>query len=243
MSETLHFKNVRGEMLAATLHGTWGARVVIGCHGLLSTRESEKQRRLGALIAARGMAYLRFDFAGRGDSDGETEAITYSRQMHDLDAAIECAAQQGARRIGLFGWSMGGAVALLSAAREARIAAIATMGAVAYPAAIAERYPADVEQWRQRAFVEVGEARISWRFLEDAITHNVVSAARIVQGPVLVLHGTEDQSVSPADAHDLATAAPNASLEYVDGADHAFSNPVTLRQVVRRVAGFMDDCL
>jgi hypothetical protein len=45
--------------------------------------------------------------------------------------------------------------------------------------------------------------------------------------------------VPVSDAHDIATAARNVSLEIVDGADHRFSSPLQMRPAMRKVADFL----
>ncbi|HET6345340.1 MAG TPA: dienelactone hydrolase family protein, partial [Myxococcota bacterium] len=61
--------------------------------------------------------------------------------------------------------------------------------------------------------------------------------------PILVIHGEEDTVVPPSDAHDIASAARQARLELVPGADHAFSRPAHLRPMIRGVATFLADAL
>ncbi len=50
--------------------------------------------------------------------------MSYSNEIEDLDAAINWLSKKGVQRVGLFGSSMGGAVALLTAARDERVVAV-----------------------------------------------------------------------------------------------------------------------
>lgn len=242
-SAPVDFPNRRGQRLAGVLHGEPGALMAISCHGMLSTKEGAKHRLLADTLAARGIATLRFDFAGRGESEGDMEEMTYSSEMADLDAAVDYVSANGAQRIGVFGSSMGGAVALLAAARDERITAVATLAAVAYPDQIEERYPRDCAGWRERGYLDLANGRIGIALLDDALQHDVVSAARVIRAQVLVMHGVEDQVVPPSDAHDIAAALRNVSLVLVDGADHSFSNPIHMRPAVRDIAEYLERCL
>ena len=152
--------------------------------------------------------------------------------------AIEFLVSRGVERIGLFGSSMGGAVALLTAARDERVTAIGTIAAVAYPGAIEDRYPRNTHRWRQDGEIELEGEKIGVSFLEDAVTHDVVSAVRVIHAPILVVHGVLDETVPVSDAHDIATSARNVSLNLVEGADHRFSNPVHMRPALRELADF-----
>jgi len=237
--ERVEFENRRGQRLVGEVHGATGRVAVICCHGMLSYRGGAKHVFLAEALAERGMAALRFDFAGRGDSEGSLFDLSYSNNMEDLYAAIEFLASRGVERFGLFGSSMGGAVALLAAAREERVVAVATLAAVAHPDLVAERHQQDVSTWREQGYIDTEEGRVGRGFYDDAITHDVCSAVRVLRAPVLILHGDCDEVVPPSDAHDIAVCVRNASLEMVLGADHRFSNPVHMRPAMHQVADFL----
>ncbi len=233
------FKNKRGQTLAGLLHGKLGRRCAISCHGMLSSKDGRKHELLADRMLSRGIPILRFDFAGRGDSEGSLFDMSYSNEKEDLFAAIEFLAAQGVEEFVVFGSSMGGAVALLAAAREERIVRVATLAAVGQPAEVEERYAADCAGWRRDGFIELDEGKLGVAFLEDALQHSVVSAVSILRAPIFVAHGTEDDIVPVSDAHDIASAARNASLHIVDGADHRFSNEVHLRPTLDNIADFL----
>ena len=233
------FSNPRGLKLVGDFEGEEGPAAVILCHGMLSSRESTKIAYLSEQLRAANMPHLRFDFSGRGESEGGPNDITYSGQMEDLQAAIDYLLARGVARVGLFGSSMGGAVALLAAAREERVVAIGTIAAVAYPAEVEERYPVDTHRWRKEGSIELGGQLIGVSFLDDALTHDVVSAVRVIRAPLWVVHGVEDATVPVSDAHDIAAAARAASLNLVDGADHRFSNALHMRPAMKSIAEFL----
>ena len=62
---------------------------VIASHGLLASKESEKYLALGERLSNEGIAMLRFDFRGIGESEGRLEDDTVSRRITDLGAAID----------------------------------------------------------------------------------------------------------------------------------------------------------
>jgi pimeloyl-ACP methyl ester carboxylesterase len=206
---------------------------------MLSGKDGVKHTRLAHEAEQRGMALLRFDFAGRGESGGSVFDMSYSNEVEDLDAAINWLWAKGVQRIGLFGSSMGGAVALLTAARDERVVAVATLAAVAHPSAIEERYPDETLSWTKNGYVDTPAGRIGRSFYDDALQHDVVSAVGILRAPILIMHGTEDTVVPQTDALDLATAARNATLDLIEGGDHQFHNEQFLRPAIRRIADFL----
>jgi alpha-beta hydrolase superfamily lysophospholipase len=107
--------NSDGLTLAGSLHlpDADNAPFIIGCHGLLSNRNSPKQIELAAACNRNGLAYFRFDHRGCGDSAGDfMEVTTLEARCRDLVSAVETVASHPATgpMAGLFGSSFGGTV-------------------------------------------------------------------------------------------------------------------------------------
>jgi uncharacterized protein len=239
----VRFADCRGQALAGVLHGRPDGVAVVSCHGMLSSKDGTKHRLLADGLEALGVACLRFDFAGRGSSEGQLFDMTYTHEVEDLDAALQYLATNGVQRFGLFGSSMGGAVALLTAAHDERVQAVATLAAVAHPARIVERYPAEVVNWQTRGYIDTIDGKIGRGLFDDAQQHDVITAVGVLHVPVLVLHGEADEVVPVSDAHDIATAARHVTLEVVPGADHRFTNPAHLRSAISQVVTFLAEHL
>lgn len=243
MSVPIHFENRRGDRLAGELHGDPTHVAVICCHGMLSTKDGPKHVLLARELERAGLPCLRFDFAGRGASEGRLEDLCFSAQVDDLEAAIDLLAARGVERLGLFGSSMGGAVALLAAARDERVVAIATLAAIGHAAAAIERNPTAVAAFESQGYVDTPAGRLGRKLWDDAREHDILSAVRVLHAPLLVIHGENDDVVPVSDAHDIAATARNASLEIVSGAGHRFDEPGQFRPVVRDVTRFFVDKL
>jgi pimeloyl-ACP methyl ester carboxylesterase len=241
--EPVVFVNDRGQRLAGVLHGRLGETAVVSCHGMLSTKSGRKHVLVSEELSRRGIPVLRFDFAGRGESEGSLFELSYSSQMADLAAALDYLASRGVRRFGLFGSSLGGAVALLAAARDERVIAIATLAAIGHAAAAIERREDVLTAFETRGYIETSEGRIGRGLLEDARSHDILAAVRVLRATLLVIHGEDDDVVPVSDAHDIATSARNASLELIAGAGHSFDEPQRLRPVIRHVTDFFADTL
>ncbi len=94
------------------------APVVVCCHGLLSYKDSSKFVAIGEQFSRGGLAVVRFDFTGCGESEvAHRESVLFSR-MSDLRFVLDYAQQQpwADARIGLLGSSLGGYLSLLAAA-------------------------------------------------------------------------------------------------------------------------------
>src|SRR4030042_739666 len=98
---------------------------VIASHGLLSSKNSEKYIAIGHRTSEEGMAMLRFDFGGIGESEGGEEDNTVSKKLIDLSSAIHFIRSYPSlgNRMGLVGASLGGFLSLLGASRDEEIQA------------------------------------------------------------------------------------------------------------------------
>jgi uncharacterized protein len=96
--------------------------VLIACHGHGGSKDD--MLGIGTNTWRAGYSVLLFDFRGRGESDPWPQTLV-SREVDDLHAAVAFAAARApTASLGVLGFSMGAAVAILAAATEPRIAAV-----------------------------------------------------------------------------------------------------------------------
>lgn len=180
-----------------------------------------------------GIAALRFDFAGSGESDGEFEEMTTSGEVADAEAALELLRGRPAidpARIAVAGLSLGGCVAALLAGRRGKdIKALGLLAAVGRPADAAER----LRNWPDAAELpkgglDVGGLKVRPAFLSDLASLDPAGAAGRYAGPVLIVHGTADEALPLAHAHAFRDARADSSaptrLEIIQGAGHTFES-------------------
>lgn len=81
-TEKVSFQS-EGDRISGVLHLPEKATppCIIASHGLLSSKDSEKYTALGERISSDGMAMLRFDFRGIGESGGSEEDNTVSKRL------------------------------------------------------------------------------------------------------------------------------------------------------------------
>lgn len=159
--------------------------VVIGLHGLFSDGESPKQIDLAKRCTDHGIAYLRLDHRGCGQSQGDFfTQTTFANRCNDLMVAATWLRNQPVLgpSLGLFGSSMGGAVAL-SMAAQLNAAAIATV------AAPIRWFPAD-DTIAQSA----GAGQMPDTFWNQQMRFDILSQLPATQH-ALIFHGTNDEVV------------------------------------------------
>jgi pimeloyl-ACP methyl ester carboxylesterase len=130
MEQALTFQDGAGHKVSAVLATPAQPtdRIVVLLHGFLSNKNSTTNKTLTRAFLEQGLATLRFDFFGQGESDGPFERITVTTALDQAQSAIALASAKGYRRIGLIGSSFGGLIALMAAAEEAgkgRLASLA----------------------------------------------------------------------------------------------------------------------
>ena len=218
--------------------------VVVGAHGFKGFRNWGFWPHIAERLAARGLACLRFDLSHNGvgangfefDEEDLFELNTFRREEEDLGCvlgalrggALPAADALDAERLGLLGHSRGGGLVVVRAADDPAVRAVVTLAAVAS----LTRFPDEVmARGRQKGFIPILNTRTgqTLRYGRDAIAELDVrpelrdlaaSFAARVRVPLLVCHGTADTGVSPEDGRRLAAAAPDARLEWFEGADH-----------------------
>lgn len=89
--------------------------VVVGSHGLEGSMESAKQTILARILPEMGVAFLRFDHRGCGESEGDFKTDTsLETRVQDMTHAVDYlwAIKKTRRELVLFGSSLGGATCI-----------------------------------------------------------------------------------------------------------------------------------
>ena len=225
------FNNHVGEELAGTLDEPSdfnGKGVVLG-HCFTCSRHTRILSDLSQVLAGIGYIVLRFDFSGNGQSDGDFRESTYSKQIRELQCAMEYIKDKGARDIILAGHSMGGTVALLTAAQADGISAViglAVGSTLMYPdRLLTEPQKAELGEKGETAFSSRGrELTITREFFDDAGRFDLVRAVADIRCPILLIYGGQDTIITPDSSRILSAPNPsNTELITIKNADHMFT--------------------
>ena len=203
---------------------------VIASHGLFSSKESEKHVEIGEAFSAQGIAVIRYDHQGCGESEGDLSATTASSRIKDLEAVFELAVNHPllGDRFGLLGSSMGGFISTFKASADFRVKALALWATPAYLG--------DKREVEDAETLPRGDPRgdpLQEEFYRDLERYDARQAIKNV-GNSLLLHGEADELVPLSQAEELYTAArPPKHLEVFPGGDHRFTDPQQRRQAIR----------
>ena len=243
MEQQIQFDNLLGESLTGSLHQPDGSPVgaVIAGHCFTCSRHTGVLRRICSYLSDAGFMALRFDFSGNGQSQGRFEQSTWSKQVSEMESAIAWVQQQGVAWIGLAGHSLGAAIALLTAHRQAAVSAVCRVaGRIS-----ATRPMHFLTPWQQKELDAAGRVDFTSRgrqlaltrdFFDDADSHDLTAVTRSLDTPMLVVHGDQDDIIPVSEAHLAKTANPGrVDLEIISGGDHMLAAPSYQQQVAQLV--------
>jgi len=200
--------------LAAILHlpARTPCGAVICCHGMLSSKESRKFAAVADALSAAGLAAVRFDFSGCGESSPPAGSALIGSRLQDLNAVIDHIAGepwlQGG--IGLMGSSLGGYLSLLAAGERPEIRATVCwatpfhlrriQAAFGHSEELRQKFPPGFEAGKPLDLSELGNPK-----------------------RVLVIHGQKDETVPWTDAESiyLRLGEPRRLMLF-EPADHRF---------------------
>lgn len=228
----LEFENDAGETLAGLLEtppeNIATARYAIFAHCFTCGKDIAAASRISRSLSARGIAVLRFDFTGLGNSDGDFANSNFSSNVQDLlAAAAKLTADYQAPQL-LIGHSLGGAAVLSAAQQIDSVKAVATIGSPATAQHVEHLFQtgADLIAKQGEATIGIGGRQflIKKQMLEDINLYNSTDQIKNLNAALIVFHSPIDNIVSIDQAAEIYQAARHPkSFISLDNADHLLS--------------------
>ena len=223
--------------------GNSGPGIVFLC-GFGSDKEGSKALFLEEQAKKTGQAFVRFDYSGHGQSDGDFKDGTISAWAADTLAVID-ELTEGPQI--LVGSSMGGWLMLLAAlARKDRIAGL--VGIAAAPDFTKRMQWPKLTPEQQATVMSQGYVQVPSNYEDDYIFTKALfddgDANLLLEGeididvPMTLLHGQKDADVPVEISFEIARLVKSSDvvIELVKSADHRFSGPEELARLARAVA-------
>ena len=197
---------------------------VITCHGLFSSKDTDKFLSIADTFAGRGIAVIRFDFGGCGESSGLIADTTVTGRLAELTAVVQFARQQQLLGpcLGLLGSSLGGYLSLLYAARDTSVMALSVWATpFSLPGLRDSITPAELSVLKEDFFIDAG--RFDLLPLLPAL-HTV-----------LIIHGSRDEIVPHTHAEKIFRLAGSPKeLVPIAGGDHSLTVPEDREQAIQK---------
>lgn len=216
--------------------------------GFMSDMTGTKAAALDRFCAARGQAYLRFDYFAHGASSGDFKDATVGRWKDDALAVLD-RLTEGPQV--LVGSSIGGWVMVLTAlARKERVRAL--VGIAAAPDATEDLMWPELTQDQRQAMLRDGFVRLpsqysaegyvyTLKLIEDGRKHLVLRAPIPLACPVRLLHGMADPDVPWRTSLALAAKLDSTDVEVtlIKDGDHRLSSEANLALLTRTVEALL----
>lgn len=225
------FDNGRGDALAASLdlprEGSPRAYAIFA-HCFTCHRNYKFIRQMARVLAQHGLAVLRLDFAGLGESGGRFEETNFSTNTADVLAAARFLASEYRAPAVLIGHSLGAAAVLAAAPDVVSARAVVVVNAPSTPAHVLTQLGTldDAIARQGYAEAEIGGIvyRITPQLIEDLRGARVDGAIAGLGAALLVLHATRDLTADISHGERIfAAAAQPKSMIALPGADHLLS--------------------
>ncbi len=222
MMTSSEIRNRHDERIDHSFHpGTRADVLVILAHGLTGNKDRPLLVALAEGLSARGWPCLRISYSGNGSSEGNFADSCITKEIADLQAVLDAVPNDV--KVAYAGHSMGGAVGVLTAARDMRICTLISLAGMTHTAAFVAREFSDVMPGAGLMWEE-DEHPLSEKFVDDLNSiGNTLSAAEAVTQPWLLIHGDADDLVPIQDSRDAMEAAIcEKNFVEVPGGSHSF---------------------
>ncbi|AFM07337.1 bifunctional alpha/beta hydrolase/OsmC family protein [Corynebacterium pseudotuberculosis] len=214
------------------------AAFALFAHCFTGSRFTPAAARVSKTLADLGIACLRFDFPGLGQSEGNFAETCFSENVEDIRAAAQWLKDNYTAPQLLIGHSLGGAASLKAATDMPSIKAVATIGAPFDPAHAVLHFADRISEVDETGAVTLllgGRAiTISREFLEDLAETNPEAYLPRLRKPLLILHSPTDTTVGVDNAQLIfRTTRYPKSLVALHKVDHLVTKQGAAQQAAR----------
>lgn len=228
----LQIPNTTGQYLGARLDRPDAGEIrayALFAHCFTCNKNYKAIRNISRALNEAGIAVLRFDFTGLGESEGDFADTNFSSNVTDLVAVADfLAAEYEAPRL-LIGHSLGGAAVLQAASHMSAVQGLVTINAPAEPTHIIRHLGDTPETIRASGEAEVVLAgrpfKIKKQFLDDLEQTHMQDVIGELRKPLLIVHAVLDDIVGLENAgHIFEAALHPKSFISLHQADHLLSD-------------------
>lgn len=198
-------------------------------HCFTCTKDIVSASRIARHLADKGIAVLRFDFTGLGNSDGDFSNSNFSANLDDLHSAANYLRKHYQAPDFLIGHSLGGTAVLAAAENIPETKAVVTIGAPAEPSHVLKQFADNIDDIVEQGCKQIDLAgrpfTIKKQFIDDLQSYTLADRISSLKKPLLIFHSPLDTTVSIEQAKIIYNAAKHPkSFVSLDKADHLLTN-------------------
>jgi uncharacterized protein len=185
-----------------------------------------------------------FDMRGHGASEGEYNSLG-PLELRDLESAIAYLREHkpaAARHLGIYGHSLGAAVAIIGAARHPELEAVAAESSFARASRTVVHFAKIFYGIPEVPFMKIALVLARWRLgVPVGQFDPVAEIGRISPRPIFLIHGERDRRIPRRELYALWKAAKSPKkLWIVRGADHGDTWMIAKEEYERRLVKFFE---
>ena len=223
--------------------------IILFCHGYKGFKDWGAWSLMAQEFAKQGFCFIKFNFAYNGGTVEEPidfpdlEAFgnnNYTKELDDLDSVLNWMESYlnsnnniDTSNIALLGHSRGGGIVTIKAEEDSRISKVISLAGVSD---FENRFPKGdaFETWEKEGVYYVVNGRTKqdmphfYQFYEDfdknKVRLDIKRATSNLKIPHLIIHGSNDTSVSIEEAKNLHNWNPKSEIKIIEGAVHVFNS-------------------
>lgn len=216
--------------------------LVIIMHGFTDDRQKPVVLNMAQELLKKGIASVRFDFNGHGESEGSFEDMTVMNEIEDAREILRYAKSLDfIKNISIFGHSQGGVVAgMIAGCYPNEIRCIVQMAPAATlkdDAIIGTLMGTQYDPDNIPEYVSFWDKRLSSLYFSIAQYLPIYEISAKYKGPVCLIHGIADNIVSYTASKKYHEAYANSQLHLIERQDHWFTT--ALDEVMILAADFI----
>lgn len=230
-SQKISFDNNEGKKLSGIIDFPLIGQpkcYTIFAHCFTCSKNLKAVDNIAAALTQTGIAVLRFDFTGLGQSEGDFEETNFSSNLSDLKDAYDFLSKNYQPPKIMIGHSLGGAAVLHVSSKLQEVQAVVTIGAPADPEHVKRLFKDSQQSIEDTGVAEVNIGgrpfKIKKQLLDDLSEKNSKEVIHELDRALLILHSPQDNIVGIENAAEIYDAAMHPkSFISLDGADHLMS--------------------
>jgi len=191
-TEKLSFKNENGEMLSAKLElpvDKLPKAYALFAHCFTCSKNLNAVTNISRALTSKGIAVLRFDFTGLGESQGDFSNTNFSSNVEDLIVTSTFLKENYASPKILIGHSLGGAAILMAATKLPDTEALVTVGAPADTPHLKKLFAQSMDEIETSGQAEVSLGgrpfTIKKQFIDDLESNDLNTVIKQLKKPLL----------------------------------------------------------
>jgi putative redox protein len=245
-SERVTFKNRRGIELSGILDlpdAGVPAHFAVFAHCFTCSKDFKLAVNMDRELVGKGIAVLRFDFTGLGQSEGDFSDTTFTTNAEDIVSAADYLSDFHEPPGLLVGHSLGGTAALYAAPSIRSSSAVVTIATPSEPRHLKKYLGIDRDALASKGKADITVAGRSFtigkEFVDDIERVNMAERIRDLGRALLILHSPGDSVVGMDNAaYIFRHARQPKSFISLDGADHLLLNEADARYVGTLIAAW-----